>query len=83
MNPLVLAADALFLYLMKPAGLPVFPRGADEASDTLLARLLAECPDQGAVAWPEGYEGGVLHRLDNQTSGLLVAARNLDALEGS
>lgn len=73
----VVGQDASFLYLHKEAGLPVFPQ-ADEPS--LLGSLLEARPEQGAVEWPDRFEGGLLHRLDNQTSGLVVAARTLAAL---
>ena len=82
---MLLASDEDFLYLNKPAGLPVFPRrtkaGQDErAVDCMLTRLVAAMPEQSVPSWPDGFDGGILHRLDNGTSGLLVAARSLDAL---
>lgn len=68
------------IYLYKPAGVPVFPmrRGPDRGS--VLEAFLAERPDQGRWGWPEGFEGGIAHRLDNSTSGLLVAATSPEAL---
>ncbi len=68
-----------WLFLDKPAGLPVFPPHGDPAGDCLLARMLVEHPEQGAIDWPERFEGGLLHRLDTGTSGLVIAARDLDA----
>ncbi|MFZ5480684.1 MAG: pseudouridine synthase family protein [Myxococcota bacterium] len=70
---LLLGEDAHHLYLYKPSGLPVFPPHADPAGDCLLARLFAERPDRGG--FPEGFEGGIAHRLDNLTEGVVVAAR--------
>jgi 23S rRNA-/tRNA-specific pseudouridylate synthase len=32
------------------------------------------------VAWPEGFEAGVAHRLDTSTSGAVLAADDLDEL---
>lgn len=64
----------------KPAGLPVFPPHDDPAGDCVLARLYAEAPERRAVAWPEGFEGGIAHRLDNDTSGALLVADDLDDL---
>ncbi len=75
----VLSADADRLYLFKPAGIPVFPPHADASGDCLLARLLAAAPGQ-AGAWPAGFEGGIAHRLDTATSGLVLAARSPEAL---
>ncbi len=86
---MLLASDEDFLYLNKPAGLPVFPRrmsksheeGRDaDLDDCMLGRLVALLPEQAVTSWPDGFDGGILHRLDNWTSGLLVAARSLDAL---
>lgn len=78
MTTLIAGQDAAFVYLVKAAGLPVFGR-QDEPS--LLASLLEALPEQGEVDWPEGFEGGLLHRLDNHTSGLTIAARSIEALE--
>jgi 23S rRNA pseudouridine1911/1915/1917 synthase len=72
---LVLAEDADFLWLVKPRTLPVFPPHRDASGDCLLARLLAERPEQRDL--PAGpYAGGILHRLDGDTSGLVVAGRH-------
>lgn len=65
--------------LDKPAGLPVFPPHTGEG-DSLLARLLADQPWRAAIAWPEGFAGGIAHRLDNATSGCVVAADSIDEL---
>ncbi|MCP4869571.1 MAG: RNA pseudouridine synthase [Proteobacteria bacterium] len=73
----VVAEDDRFLYLAKPAGLHTF--GRDEPG--LCEQLLQERPEQGAIDWPKGFSGGILHRLDGWTSGLIVAARDLPALE--
>jgi 23S rRNA-/tRNA-specific pseudouridylate synthase len=69
-----------WLYLRKPAGLSVFPLHEDPASDCLLARLIVAAPEQ-ASALPEDVDpirwgGGILHRLDRWTSGLVIAARS-------
>jgi 23S rRNA-/tRNA-specific pseudouridylate synthase len=77
-DDLVLGADARRVWLRKPAGLPVFPPHADPAGDCVLRRW-APLADPGP--WPPGFEGGIAHRLDNATSGLLVAARTPADLE--
>jgi len=76
----VVAWDDRVLCLAKPAGLPVFPPHADPGGDCLLDRLLAVAPEQAAIAWPEGFAGGIAHRLDVATSGLVLAATSPDAL---
>lgn len=72
--------DARFRCVSKPAGLPVFPPHEAPGGDCVLARLLAAFPEQAAPAFPPGFEGGLAHRLDNPTSGLLLVARTPEAL---
>jgi 23S rRNA pseudouridine1911/1915/1917 synthase len=57
----------------KPAGLVVHP-GAGNREHTLQNALLALDPELGKLA-----RAGLVHRLDKNTSGLLVVARNLEA----
>jgi 23S rRNA-/tRNA-specific pseudouridylate synthase len=59
----------------------VFPPHDDPGGDCLVARILAEDPDRARVAWPEGFEAGVVHRLDTGTSGAVALADDLDDLE--
>lgn len=65
--------DADLLVLNKPAGLVVHP-GAGNRSGTLLNALLHHDPDLAKVP-----RAGIVHRLDKDTSGLLVVARSLRA----
>lgn len=76
----VIGRDGGFVYLAKPAGLPVFPHRDRPGEPCLLALLLAGEPAQAEPGWPAGFDGGILHRLDTRTSGLVIAARSLDAL---
>jgi 23S rRNA pseudouridine1911/1915/1917 synthase len=66
--------DAELLVIDKPAGLVVHP-GAGNPEGTLVNALLAYCGDQlsgiGGVKRP-----GIVHRLDKDTSGLMVVAKN-------
>ena len=62
----------------KPAGLVVHP-GAGNDSGTLVHGLVGRFPDLAAVGQPD--RPGVVHRLDQGTSGLLVVARTDAALE--
>jgi 23S rRNA pseudouridine1911/1915/1917 synthase len=69
----VVFEDASILVLDKPAGLVVHP-GAGHAEGTLVNALIAHCGDSlagiGGVKRP-----GIVHRLDKDTSGLLVIAK--------
>jgi 23S rRNA pseudouridine1911/1915/1917 synthase len=76
----ILHEDSDFLVLDKPAGLIVHP-GAGHATGTLVNALLAHCGDSlsgiGGVKRP-----GIVHRLDKDTSGLLVVAKTDRAHKG-
>jgi 23S rRNA pseudouridine1911/1915/1917 synthase len=65
--------DADLLVLNKPAGLVVHPAAGNPAG-TLLNALLHF--DAGLARLPRA---GIVHRLDKQTSGLMVVARSLAA----
>lgn len=64
----------------KPPGIPVFPPHADPSGDCVLRRLLAHAPWRAEIAWPEGFAGGIVHRLDTSTSGAVALAEDLDDL---
>lgn len=57
----------------KPAGQPTAPLDPAERG-TLVNALVGRYPDLVGVGFG-GLEPGIVHRLDNQTSGLLIAAR--------
>lgn len=65
----------------KPAGLVVHP-SLGNVSGTLVNALLYRYPQMVDMQDDEDSEGrlGIVHRLDKDTSGLLVVARHLDAL---
>ncbi len=65
--------DAALLVLNKPAGLVVHP-GSGNWQGTLLNGLLHHHPPLAAIA-----RAGIVHRLDKDTSGLLVVAKTLEA----
>jgi 23S rRNA-/tRNA-specific pseudouridylate synthase len=64
----------------KQPGLPVFPPHGDPEGPSVLADLLAARPERSFVAWPQGFAGGIAHRLDTATSGALLLADDLDEL---
>jgi 23S rRNA pseudouridine1911/1915/1917 synthase len=65
--------DAAIIVVNKPAGLVVHP-GSGNRDGTLLNALLHHDPAQAGVA-----RAGIVHRLDKQTSGLMVVARTIEA----
>ena len=64
--------------LDKPAGLTVHP-GAGRSTGTLAHHLLARYPEMAGVGGPG--RPGIVHRLDQGTSGVLVVARTAAAYE--
>lgn len=65
--------DETLLILDKPAGLVVHP-GSGNWSGTLLNALLHHAPQLDSVP-----RAGIVHRLDKDTSGLMVVAKTLEA----
>ncbi|HEX6199085.1 MAG TPA: RluA family pseudouridine synthase [Thermoanaerobaculia bacterium] len=68
----VLHQDEALIVVDKPAGLTVHP-GAGRPTGTLVHRLLARFPELEGVGGPG--RPGIVHRLDKDTSGVLVVAR--------
>lgn len=73
----VVYEDEHLLLVSKPAGLVVHPAPGHPDS-TLVNAALAHCPQIAEVGEPD--RPGVVHRLDKETSGLLVMAKNEKAL---
>ncbi|WP_295996321.1 RluA family pseudouridine synthase [Rugamonas sp.] len=65
--------DEHLIVVNKPAGLVVHP-GAGNWSGTLLNGLLHHCPQLSGVP-----RAGIVHRLDKDTSGLMVVGKTLPA----
>ncbi len=72
--------DQHLLALNKPAGMVVHP-GAGTTEDTLVHALLAHC--RGSLSGIGGVERpGIVHRLDRETSGLMLVAKSDAAHRG-
>ena len=69
----VIYEDEDLVVIDKPAGLVVHP-GAGNPRNTLLNGLLYRYPGQENIP-----RAGIVHRLDKDTSGLMVVARTLEA----
>ncbi len=72
----LLYEDAELVVLAKPADLTVHP-GAGRPTGTLAHRLLARYPEMAGVGGPG--RPGIVHRLDRDTSGVMVVARTATA----
>ena len=73
MNLDVVYEDDEILVVNKPAGLVVHP-AAGHWDDTLLNGLLARNPELKTLP-----RAGIVHRLDRDTTGLMVVAKTLEA----
>lgn len=71
--------DDHVVVLSKSPGLVVHPAGGHE-SGTLVNGLLARYPEIAGVGDPA--RPGIVHRLDRDTSGLMVVARSSEAYDG-
>ena len=69
----ILFEDATLMVIDKPAGLVVHP-GSGNWQGTMLNALLAHAPELAGIP-----RAGIVHRLDKDTSGLLVVAKTLAA----
>ena len=74
----IVYADADIVVIDKPAGMVVHP-APGHARGTLVNALLYAFPDMVVGG---GVRPGIVHRIDRDTSGLLVVARNDAALHG-
>lgn len=70
----VLYEDAALIVINKPAGLVVHP-AAGHATGTLVNALIAHCGTSLSGIGGE-LRPGIVHRLDKETSGILVAAKS-------
>lgn len=73
----LLYEDDNVLIVNKPSGIAVHP-GAGHAEGTLVNAVLAHDPSMHGVGGEQ--RPGVVHRLDKDTSGVIVLAKNDDAL---
>jgi 23S rRNA pseudouridine1911/1915/1917 synthase len=65
--------DDTLLVVSKPAGMVVHP-ALGHSSGTLVNAVLAHCPGIGEVGGPD--RAGIVHRLDKDTSGLILVAKD-------
>ncbi len=79
LKPVEIPLDVIFedkhlVVLNKPAGMVVHP-GSGTGEDTLVHALLAHCA--GELSGIGGVERpGIVHRIDKETTGLIVVAKN-------
>ena len=76
----VIHEDKDFLILAKPAGIPVH-RGVAVHGETVVDWLTKKYPEVKSVGDDPKERPGIVHRLDKDTSGVMVVARNQKAFE--
>jgi 23S rRNA pseudouridine1911/1915/1917 synthase len=79
----VIYEDENIIIIDKPAGVSVHP-GSSEQTDTLANGLVARFPEIEKIhdnAVDAFLRPGIVHRLDRETSGVMVVARNMKAFE--
>ncbi len=69
----VIFEDKHLIVINKAAGMVVHP-GVGTGEDTLVHALLAHCDDLSGIGGVE--RPGIVHRIDKETTGLLVVAKN-------
>lgn len=76
----VIYEDPSFLVVDKQAHLPTVPlKNSPRGKQTLLSLISEQYPEVLKISGKNTWEGGVLHRLDTATSGLVVVARTKEA----
>jgi len=73
----IIYEDDNLLVIDKPAGIVVFPE-KETAEKTLVEYILELRPEIKKAGQAPRY--GIVHRLDKDTSGILLAAKNSEAL---
>ena len=69
----ILYEDRDLIVLNKPSGMPVHP-GAGNPGGTVVNALLAHCGDLSGIGGE--IRPGIVHRIDKDTTGVIVAAKN-------
>jgi 23S rRNA pseudouridine1911/1915/1917 synthase len=75
----IIYEDDNVLVLNKPAGLVVTPGAGVEEADTLVGWLLNKYGDSIRQVGVEAHRPGIVHRLDKDTSGVMIAAKNQES----
>jgi 23S rRNA pseudouridine1911/1915/1917 synthase len=76
----ILYDDDQLVVINKPAGVVVHP-GAGETGETVVDWLTKNYPAVRKEAWAEPERAGIVHRLDKDTSGIMIVAKTITALQ--
>ncbi|MFY9457435.1 MAG: RluA family pseudouridine synthase [Candidatus Spechtbacterales bacterium] len=75
MTPKLVYEDRDIIVIDKPAGLTAHASSENDKRGTVASFLVAHCPDTKNVG-ENPLRPGIVHRLDKETSGLMVVAKN-------
>ena len=76
----IIYEDNDFLIIDKPSGLLTHPRNKNDKSESVVSWLLKNRPSVKDVG-EDKIRPGIVHRLDKETSGLLLIAKNQKSFE--
>jgi 23S rRNA pseudouridine1911/1915/1917 synthase len=76
----IIYEDNNSIVINKPQGMVVHP-GAGNYSGTLVHGLLYHCNEMTNRFNEDDFRPGIVHRLDKDTSGVIISAKNPDSLE--
>ncbi|KKS25416.1 MAG: hypothetical protein A2736_01045 [Candidatus Yanofskybacteria bacterium RIFCSPHIGHO2_01_FULL_41_27] len=82
MEIVIVYEDQNLIVINKPSGLIVHPANPNDKSDSVVSWLMEKYPeisDVGESASWRTLRPGIVHRLDKETSGLMLIAKNNDA----
>ncbi|MEK7130814.1 MAG: pseudouridine synthase, partial [Patescibacteria group bacterium] len=80
MNPSIIYQDNDIVAVNKPAGISIH-KGVAEKGETVADWLVEKFPEIKTVGDDPNLRPGIVHRLDKETSGVLVMAKNQKAFD--
>lgn len=80
MNISIVYEDADLLVINKPAGLLTHPKSPGDQSESVVGWLLEKYPSIAKIG-EDPLRPGIVHRLDRETSGLLIIAKTQMAFD--
>ena len=78
MNLRIIYEDDNLLVINKPSGLITHPKDTNDKQESVTGWLVKKYPEIKTVG-DDPLRPGLVHRLDKDTSGLLVIAKNQDS----
>ena len=81
MNISIIYEDKSILVLNKPAGLLTHPKHLQDKNESVVSWLLEHYPDIATVGDQPTLRPGIVHRLDKDTSGLIVVTLTKEGFE--